>query len=76
MEAASRPRRGWFALTLRTLFIALSIFAIWLGWWVHSARRQQQASAVIRQLGGWVNYDFQLDDLPALRKILPNCTIP
>jgi hypothetical protein len=63
MEATSRlrPQRGWFSFSLRTLLLGLTIFAIWLGWWVNSARQQRQAAAAIRQLGGGVYYDFQVD---------------
>ncbi len=44
---------------LSTFLIAFTIFAIWLGWYVHSVRQQQAAVAVIKRFGGWIYYDFQ-----------------
>jgi len=53
--------RRWPRYSLRTLLIALTIFGVWLGLRVNSARRQAQAVAQIRQRrGGSVQYDFEL----------------
>ncbi len=27
-----QPRRRWFGYSLRTLFVAVTLFAVWLGW--------------------------------------------
>jgi hypothetical protein len=45
---------------LRTLFVAVTLLCLFLGWQVHAARRQAAAAEAIRRLGGWVYYDFQI----------------
>jgi Leucine-rich repeat (LRR) protein len=57
-----KRRRRWFAYSLRTLIVLVTIIALWLGWWVHSAREQQKAIAAIRAAGGGTSYDFQAGD--------------
>lgn len=56
---ALRPKRRWFQYSLRTLLLLMTLFAVWMGWYVHRARVQKQSVAAIRQYGGWVRYDFQ-----------------
>ena len=62
MDEVPCPNRRRYAFSLRTLLVALTIVAIWLGWWVRTAERQKQSVAAIRELGGWVYYDFQVDE--------------
>ena len=61
----ARPRRRWFAFSLRTLLLLVTACAIWLGWWVNSARNQQASVAAIKDHNNQhrVFYQFQLDAL-------------
>lgn len=53
------PNRRWFQFSLRSLLVLFTVFGVWLGLHIRSARRQQQAVAAIKAYGGWVYYDFQ-----------------
>ena len=52
-------RRRYLTFSLRTLFILLTAFAVWLGVAVNRAREQREAVEAIEALGGAVFYDFQ-----------------
>lgn len=58
-EPPRKPRRRWLQFGLRTLFLATTIFGIWLGFHMKRVRRQKEAVQAIREFGGWVHYDFQ-----------------
>ena len=47
-----KPRRRWFRFQLRTLLIAMTVFAVWLGWNMHQRRQHQKVIAEIRAMGG------------------------
>ena len=51
--------RRYLAFSLRTLFIALTAFAVWLGVIVHRAREEREAVKAIEALNGMVRYDWQ-----------------
>lgn len=60
MEHTPMPgKRRWFQFSLRTFLILLTVFGVWLGLHVRSAKRQKEAVAAIEAYGGWVTYDFQ-----------------
>ncbi|HVX16288.1 MAG TPA: hypothetical protein VHC22_34195 [Pirellulales bacterium] len=52
-------KRRFLQFGLRTLLVVTTAVAIWLGFYVERARRQQAAVRAIRAAGGWVHYDFQ-----------------
>jgi hypothetical protein len=57
-----KPNRRWFQFSLRTLMIFTAIAAVacgWLGRKIEQKRREREAIAAIRNLGGVVNYDYQ-----------------
>lgn len=61
-KMSSRPKkRRWFAISLRTFFLVLTLFCIWLGMTVHDARRQEQIVNLVHELGGQVEYDYEWD---------------
>ena len=60
MQARTKSR--WFRISLRSLLILLTAFTIWLGWHVHRSREQQRGVSEVRELGGSVNYSFQLKE--------------
>jgi hypothetical protein len=41
------PKRRWFAFSLRTLFVVVTVAACWLGWNVHVVKQRQVAWAEI-----------------------------
>lgn len=61
-----------FRFKLRTLLLAITALGIWMGWLVSAARRQAEAVADVRKLGGWVLYDFEFD--PTVRGTSRNPT--
>jgi len=62
-----KRKRGWrwlLQFRLRTLLFFTTVIAIWLGWWLHSARQQREAVAALRKAGSLIYYDFQYGDVP------------
>jgi Leucine-rich repeat (LRR) protein len=60
-ESPSRRRR-WFQFSLRSLLIALTVAAVWLGLWSSRAQRQKRAVAAARQAEMYIVYDSEYDD--------------
>ena len=50
----SSPKRRWFRFSLRTLFIAMTVFCLWLGWNVQIVHERNAMRHKIRRDGGWV----------------------
>jgi hypothetical protein len=57
-------RRRWLQFSFRTAFVLFTAFAVWLGVVVNRAHRQREAVRAIRELGGFVVYDWQLIETP------------
>ena len=55
----AKPRKLRF--TLRTLFLLLTLCAVWFGYQTNTARRQRIAVEAIESAGGHVRYDYQRD---------------
>ncbi len=53
-------RRHWHQYSLRSLLIAITIFALWLGYYSYGARRQAAAVKTIAQHGGQALYDYNI----------------
>ncbi|HUY88085.1 MAG TPA: hypothetical protein VMV10_05095 [Pirellulales bacterium] len=53
--------RRYLTYSLRTFFILLTGFAIWLGWKVNRAREQREAMKAIEAMGGSAFYDWQVE---------------
>ncbi len=64
-----RLKRRCVKFSLRSLIVGVGVVAIWLGWWVNSATRQQQAVRAILARGGSIAYDYQYD--AAITRRLP-----
>ncbi|HEY2881103.1 MAG TPA: hypothetical protein VGJ15_01690, partial [Pirellulales bacterium] len=60
VPAAAKPRCRWLRFSLRTFFVLLTIFGVWLGIKINAARRQHEAVTAIARAGGHVIYDCQL----------------
>lgn len=57
--ATPRPRRRSLQFSLATLLLAVALCALWFGTQAGRARAQKRAVTVLRQMGGWVLYDYQ-----------------
>ncbi|MHC4406471.1 MAG: leucine-rich repeat domain-containing protein [Planctomycetota bacterium] len=55
-----KRRRRRFQFTIRSLLVLMTVFALWLGFEVSRARRQQKAVETILKLGGRVTYDWEV----------------
>lgn len=51
----------WLSFSLRTLFVLVTVAAIWLGVVVNRAREQREAVKAIEAMGGSIRYDWQPD---------------
>lgn len=55
------PKRAFrFSFSLRSFFIGLTLFSLWLGFHMRSTNLQKDAVKRIREYGGWVRYDYQM----------------
>ena len=75
MGARSLHVRSCTRFSLRTLFVAVAVCAVWLGIKTTQARKQQQAVAALTELGVQIGYDWNYnEDNPLL--LLPNAKPP
>ena len=72
-QATKPKRRRWLSYSLRTLFIAMTVIGVGLGWKFERVRKQRRAVAAIKEVGGSVWYDYELD---AAGNTIPNATPP
>lgn len=56
-----KPRRRFFQFSLGSLLLATTALCVWLGAQVNAARRQREVASAVKRLGGFVDYDWQLD---------------
>jgi hypothetical protein len=70
------PKRGWLRFSLRTLFIAVTAFGIWLGWYFSDVRQRMVMREFIAEIKGEVveppadENDIWLEKIPKWRKFL------
>ncbi len=57
----TRHRRYW-QFSLRTFLVVLTLVCVWFGWQVNQANRQRKAVAWVLEMGGSVQYDYEVDD--------------
>ncbi len=57
-----KPRRRFWQYSLRTFFLLLTVFGVWLGWMVHRVNERREVARWIREMGGTFQYDFQLNE--------------
>ena len=57
-----KPRRRWLQFSLRTFFVVLTVFCVWLGVVVHRAHEQRKAVAWVEEMGGTVYYGYEFDE--------------
>ena len=69
-------RRRLFQFSLRTAFIAVTIFAVWLGENAQRTRRQREAADAIRLHGGIVIYNWEMDAVFGHRDLSAKCPLP
>lgn len=62
MSRAGKRKRRWLQFSLRTLLVAMAVFAVWLGFKSARARRQRAAVDRILELGGIVMYDYEYEE--------------
>ena len=62
MTDKPKPRRRWLQFSLRTLFVVVTVFCVWVGITAKRARDQKYAVETIQEMGGWVFYEHQIDD--------------
>ena len=58
----TRPRlKRLFRFSLRTVFVATTVLCIWLGMIVTRGERQKKAVAWVKEMGGNLTYDYEID---------------
>ena len=66
--SADKPKRRWFRLSLRTLFVLLTVACLWVGWISHRADQQRQVVEWVTELNGYVLYDYEMDENSRIAK--------
>ena len=64
MTDKPKPKRRWMQFSLRTLLIVVTVFCIgfgWLGLKLKEGREQRNAIVAIRELGGRIGYEHEVD---------------
>ena len=67
IKTEPKRNRRWFQFSLRTLLLAVTACAIWVGWFANRVHRQKRAVQAVLDLGGTVTYDYQILDTQAGR---------
>jgi len=62
MTDKPKSKRRWLQFSLRTLFVVVTVFCVWMGITAKRARDQRQTVEAIREMGGLVFYEHQLPD--------------
>ena len=60
--APAKLRRRWLQFSLRTMLAAVALTSLWLGVTSFRANKQKRAVELIKKAGGFVLYDYQVDD--------------
>lgn len=56
-ETKATPRRRWFRFGLRTMFVVLTMFSLWLGWQANWIRERHSLIDAPQQTGVEPEYD-------------------
>ena len=59
-----RPKRRWFAFSLRTLFVVLTALAIWFGWNLYLVRQRKETARYLIMQGGVYVFDYASEAQP------------
>jgi Leucine-rich repeat (LRR) protein len=54
--------RSWLQISLRGMFVAITLLCVALGWFVWQARQQREAVNWVQSHGGQVAYEYQLSE--------------
>ena len=60
MTDKPKPKRRWLQFSLRTMFLVMTVFCIWIAITAKRARDQKLAVEAIREMGGRVFYEHQI----------------
>ena len=60
-QETNKPKRRWLRFSLRTFLIVLTIFCVWLGWYLYRVEQQREAVKWVKENGGWVRYYYEYD---------------
>ena len=60
--AKPKRKRRWLRYSLRTFLVLLTVFGVWLGLLVFRVNKQKEAVQWVKDHGGKVYYDFEMDE--------------
>ena len=62
MSDPKTRRRRYRQFSLHTFLVVLTLVCVWFGWQVNRANQRRQAVDWVLQMGGEVQYDYEVDD--------------
>jgi hypothetical protein len=51
-----KPKRRWFQFSLRTMFVVITAFGVWLGWQFHVIQNRKALIKHLESNGGTIGY--------------------
>jgi hypothetical protein len=68
--ATAERKRRWLRFGLRTLLVLITLFCVWLGWFMHGVQKQRKAATRLEKHGARLVY-FPFFTMPPWNDILP-----
>ena len=76
MNISSNRWRPKFRFSLRSLLLVITLLSLWLATQANRAKRQKLAVSVVQELGGEVQYDYQLSRFEKARRTVKGLRPP
>jgi hypothetical protein len=70
LTSTPAPKRHWFQFSLRTLFIMLTVFGVWLGWQANVVHERKAMRNWIESGGGRLSVFYPPQPLPGTNLII------
>jgi hypothetical protein len=62
MNYSHKPKRRWYQFSLRTFFVSMTAFGIFLAWGVHEGGRRHRAIHRLQKVGASLAFEHEFHD--------------
>ena len=66
------PKRRWFRFSLRTMFVAHTVVAVWLGWNGHVVQQRREMRKTLAESPYFGGYVSERLAAPTAKHLVPN----